>query len=181
MTPGSTPVEELQTLLQPEIEKAFTRIYEEYHAFIYFVAYKMLQNSEDAKDAVQAVFMTVWKNDKIREVESWGPYLRKVCESICRRQLDKRSARKSAGKNFEKIAPDHQDEHFSESFQMRDHFIAAYNGLTARQRHLVSLLYFQNCSYSQAAHRMGLNVNTIKSYRRNVLQVLRNKLIRLIT
>lgn len=50
----------LERLVQAADKAAFTEIYERYWSVMYMHALKMLQEEEDARDAVQDLFVTLW-------------------------------------------------------------------------------------------------------------------------
>jgi len=161
-------------------EKLFIWIYERFYDRIFLVAYNILQNKDDAKDVVQNVFTRLWNNKRYKEITRVESYLKKACKRACLDFIEKHNNRTSWNGEFGKLAPEYEDEAFSSSFDMRDHFVAAYEQLTRQQREVLELLFLRNCSYQEAADIMGITKNTLKAYRRSVINILRNKFTSLI-
>lgn len=79
-------------------EKGFEEIVYEYTDYVYNLAYRLLGNREDAKDAVQETFLKLHKNlkqyDKNREFKNW------ICTIALNTSRDIYRARKRRGENF---------------------------------------------------------------------------------
>ena len=51
------------TIEDPQKKEVFAELYERFEAFMYQVAFSVLQSSSDAEDAVHQVFLKLLKND----------------------------------------------------------------------------------------------------------------------
>lgn len=60
---GPDQVEITKKLIEGD-EKAFRDVYDYYHEYLYFVAYKFLKSKSLAQDAVQDIFLKLWTNRK---------------------------------------------------------------------------------------------------------------------
>lgn len=67
--------EQLVMLLGQGNEPAFTEIYNRYWKSLYYSAYNILQLKEAAQDAVQEVFVSLWKRRNEVQIESLKAYL----------------------------------------------------------------------------------------------------------
>lgn len=76
MQPLSTYCDEqLLRLLRENDESAFTEIYHRYWKVLYNSAHHILQVKDAAQDAVQEVFISLWKRRELVHIESLKPYL----------------------------------------------------------------------------------------------------------
>lgn len=67
--------EQLVVLMQQDNESAFTEIYNRYWKTLYVSAHNILQLRTAAQDAVQEVFISLWKRRNSVEIESLKSYL----------------------------------------------------------------------------------------------------------
>jgi RNA polymerase sigma-70 factor (ECF subfamily) len=67
--------EQLLTLLYESDEQAFAEIYNRYWKALYISANNILQLKEAAQDAVQEVFISLWKRRGHVQIEALQPYL----------------------------------------------------------------------------------------------------------
>jgi len=66
---------ELLRMLSQHDELAFAEIYNRYWKHLYFSAHNILQVKETAQDAVQEVFISLWKRRSDSQIEVLQPYL----------------------------------------------------------------------------------------------------------
>jgi RNA polymerase sigma factor (sigma-70 family) len=66
---------ELIYLLKKGDELSFTEIYNRYWDKLYFIAYKLLRDTNTAEEIVQEVFLTLWKKRESLSIKSISPYL----------------------------------------------------------------------------------------------------------
>jgi RNA polymerase sigma-70 factor (family 1) len=67
--------EQLLTLLSESDEQAFAEIYNRYWKALYISANNILQGKEAAQDAVQEVFISLWKRRRDVQIATLQPYL----------------------------------------------------------------------------------------------------------
>jgi RNA polymerase sigma-70 factor (ECF subfamily) len=67
--------DELTSLLQSGNEGAFTEIYNRYWDKLYYIAYKLLKDTNSAEEIVQEVFLTLWKKRTTLIIQSLPQYL----------------------------------------------------------------------------------------------------------
>jgi RNA polymerase sigma-70 factor (family 1) len=65
----------LTTLLKNGDATAFTEIYNCYWDKLYYIAYKLLKDTDAAEEVVQDVFLNLWKNKEGLEIQSLAGYL----------------------------------------------------------------------------------------------------------
>jgi RNA polymerase sigma factor (sigma-70 family) len=67
--------EELTLLLQAGNESAFTKIYNTYWKKLYYIAYRLLKDTDAAEEIVQEVFLTLWKKKETLNIQYLNHYL----------------------------------------------------------------------------------------------------------
>jgi RNA polymerase sigma factor (sigma-70 family) len=67
--------DELTSLLQNGNEDAFTEIYNRYWDKLYYIAHKLLKDTNAAEEIVQEVFLTLWKKKNTLVIQSLPNYL----------------------------------------------------------------------------------------------------------
>lgn len=67
--------DELAILLKNGDSNAFTEIYNRYWDKLYFIAYKLLKDTDAAEEIVQDVFLILWKNNNTLNIQSLAGYL----------------------------------------------------------------------------------------------------------
>jgi len=73
-------------------EKAFTELIQRYEKRIYNLAFRMLQNSEDAADALQETFLRAFRHlKKFKEKSSFYTWLYRIALNVSLRKLRKRT------------------------------------------------------------------------------------------
>jgi len=121
----------------------------------------MLQNHEDAEDALQEVYMKLWNNNVIIEdLKSPEAYAMKVMKNFC---LDKLKSRKN--KHMVEIK-EHEIEKenitpFSKvSFEsLKDLMLKLFSTLPEQQRMIIHMRDIEHYSYHEIEEVTGMNVN----------------------
>lgn len=145
-----------------------------YGGLVWSLSRRMLRNSDDAEDAVQEIFVDVWKNagkfDELRSSETT------FIAMIARRRLIDRirstSRRISADALDEVMAEpvDRADRTMQTSLEATD-AVKALNSLRPEQQEVLRLSIVQGLSHQEIADRIGIPLGTVKTHaRRGILQ-----------
>lgn len=145
-----------------------------YGGLVWSLSRRMLRNSDDAEDAVQEIFLDVWKNaGKFDESQSSETTF---IAMIARRRLIDRirfvSRRISADALDEVMAEpvDRSDKTMQTSLEAND-AVKALNQLRPEQREVLQLSIVQGLSHQEIADRTGMPLGTVKTHaRRGILQ-----------
>ncbi len=145
-----------------------------YGGLVWSLARRMLRNSDDAEDAVQDIFLDVWKNaGKFDESQSSETTF---IAMIARRRLIDRirfiSRRISADSLDEVMAEpvDRADKQMQTSLEATD-AVKAMNTLRPEQQQVLQLSIVQGLSHQEIADRTGMPLGTVKTHaRRGILQ-----------
>ena len=81
--------DELTLLLHAGDEAAFTQIYNRYWDKLYYIAYRLLKETNAAEEIVQDVFLALWKNKESLTIHSIDHYLAAMTRYAVYRFLSK--------------------------------------------------------------------------------------------
>lgn len=154
----------------------FRTLVNRHHRLIYAISMRILGNAAEAEDAVQEVYVRLWKHiDKIEEPEAQA-WLSRVTKNYC---IDKLRARKPNDNidDVEEIESEHsQPQHKTEQAQVSQWLYEAINKLKEPYKSLITMLELQQRSVREAAHATQLNENQVKVYSYRARQQLRDLL-----
>lgn len=142
---------------------------ERYTMLLFGVCMKYLKNEEDAKDAVQQVFLkavTELKKYKVEYVKSW---LYMIAKNHCLMKLRDKNDRFKAELTENIEAPD--DRILLSDIKNKDllleHIESSLNELPADQKTCVTLFYLNKRSYKEIVETTGYTEMQVKSYIQN--------------
>lgn len=147
-------------------EKAFRDVYDLYHKYLYFVAYKFLKSESLAQDAVQDIFLKLWANrKKLKPGHSCKAFLH-VCLKNHLINLY-RSRNREMQEQMELSYKTHQSISSStyEDVVYADYEKILEEGigrLSARKREIFKLSAFKGLSREEIADRLGISKGTVK-------------------
>lgn len=158
-------------------------LFERYTLLLYGVCMKYLKNEEEAKDAVQQVFLKAITELHRYEVHYFKSWLYMVAKNQCLMKLRT---------GHENISKEIKDEHLIDESdpstkyqQLEDERkLALLNSslteLNPEQKQCVTLFYLEKRSYQEIASETGYSVSQVKSYiqngKRNLKHLLEKKL-----
>jgi RNA polymerase sigma-70 factor (ECF subfamily) len=146
-----------------------------YGGLVWSIARKMLRNSDDAEDAVQEIFLDVWKNaERFDETKSSETTF---IAMIARRRLIDRIRFSTR-----RISADSLDDVLLEPFTRADKDMQmnleaqqaaeAMRNLRPEQQQVLRLSIVQGMSHQEIAEATGMPLGTVKTHaRRGLLQV----------
>lgn len=146
-----------------------------YGGLVWSIARKMLRNSDEAEDAVQEIFVDLWKNAG-RFDETKSSEVTFVAMIARRRLIDRirHSARRISAESLDDVLlepftrSDRQIQISAEARQAAE----AMRTLRPEQQQVLRLSIIQGMSHQEIADAMGLPLGTVKTHaRRGILQV----------
>lgn len=75
-------------------EDALTETEKKYGRYANYIAYNILNNSEDAKECVNSAYYNVWNSVPPKKPENFGTYIGKIVRNVALDMYDKLSAKK---------------------------------------------------------------------------------------
>lgn len=167
---------ELYQKVQEENKEALEMLYDRYEKLLFSFSYKMLKQKELAEEAVQDVFMKLWRKNGIYSEDkgkfsSWIlTVTRNACIDLIRKQ------QKNEVEILEKDLDYERTESIEETVtwnEEREVLKQAVSTLTEEQQDIVDMFYFKGYSQSDIAERKNLPLGTVKGRIRLALKHLK--------
>jgi RNA polymerase sigma-70 factor (ECF subfamily) len=166
--------------LQRRDPRAMAEIYDRYGRLAYSLILRVVQDTGVAEDLVQETFLRVWNRVQAFDAEkgALAPWLLAIARN---RAID---YLRSAGGRFRHAVELDETEHpslfadFEKQLLNADRLRRvqdAMQRLSANQRTVIELAYFEGLSQSEMAERMGQPLGTVKAWARAALKQLRDE------
>jgi RNA polymerase sigma-70 factor (ECF subfamily) len=154
---------------------------ERYTLLLLGVCMKYLKEENEAKDAVQQIFLKVLTEISKYKVDYFKSWLYIVAKNYCLMQLRNKQGKMTREINDVVVAqPEESKAELIENEQAYDLLEASINELSTEQKQCVILFYLKKNSYQQVSERTGYSLLQVKSYiqngKRNLKLILENKL-----
>jgi RNA polymerase sigma-70 factor, ECF subfamily len=172
---------ELFLALKARQHNALEVIYDRYVSLVYRLALKILDNSQEAEDLTQEIFLTLWRNPNYApERGSLGTFLSTVTRS---RAIDKLRSRSSKLRFLQRWSQIIINENSfltpfeNASLNQRSEYVReALARLSDKQRQVLQMAYYDGLSQSEIAARLNIPLGTVKTRSRQGLLNLRKNL-----
>ncbi len=154
---------------------AFEELIKNYEKIVYNIAYKMLNNSEDAKDISQEVFIKIYRNlSKFDGKSLFSTWVYRITMNTCIDELRKRKGKEvySMDEDIEKeessikkqfVDEKGTPEDFYISREKQQEIINSINMLKDEHKQIIILRDINGFEYTQIAQILGISLGTVKS------------------
>jgi RNA polymerase sigma-70 factor (ECF subfamily) len=168
--PRTAVVHDLVRLARLGDDAAFRRLVEMYMRAVYSVAYRLMGDHDDADDVAQETFVRAHQSlSRYDESYSFYTWLRTIATRLGLNELEKRRRRKThSGETFDTAAesvpaaaPDAADVLAGE--ELREALEQALGTLTEEYRAVLVLRTYEDLSYEEIAHTLGIPIGTVMS------------------
>jgi len=165
---------------QTDNEEAFAALFHKYKNLIYKTAYLMLGNAEDAEDALQEVFVHVYKSLSAYQPSkgAFTTWLYRITVNYC---LNRRRKRHLPVLSLDEVPSTLQigaSPAFEDQLADEKAIRQALGHLSAKLRPVVILRYYWELSYAEIAQILEVPIGTVKSRLDLALKALRKELER---
>ena len=144
-------------------------LFSRYTLLLLGVCLKYLKNEEDAKDAVQQIFLKAINELHKYKVEYFKSWVYMIAKNHCLMKL--RDKGKISSEINDRIAatPDETEEIslLIEKDKTLNHLSAALQKLNKEQQQCITLFYLEKKSYNEIADQTGFNMMHVKSHIQN--------------
>ncbi|MBR3406617.1 MAG: RNA polymerase sigma factor [Bacteroidales bacterium] len=141
-------------------EQAFHNVWIPLKGRFYRIAYYILENEADAKDAVQELYLKLWNlRDHLEMVQNPSAYGTMLLRNLCIDRI--RKARPSEPPD-ETVALEPPADDALETREELKHVREAIGRLPETQRKLLSLRVMEGLTYEEIAHKTGLSPLNIR-------------------
>jgi RNA polymerase sigma-70 factor (ECF subfamily) len=168
--------------LQARDAGAMRELYDRYGRLVYSLILRMVRNSAAAEDLVQETFLRIWNRMQAFDQErgALGPWVLTVARNRAIDYLRSADGKMSAAA----IELDHLEqpgkfcdfEDRALSLDRARRLKDAFEKLTAHQKTVVELAYYEGLSQTEMAERLQQPLGTVKTWVRSALKVLREQL-----
>ena len=162
---------------------ALAELYDRYSDLLYSLALRIVGGAADAEEALQDTWLQAWRNAPSYDVSrgAVGAWLVTIVRSRALDRLRSLGSRRraemaaavEAAATPPPPAPDPAASHASRS--LRKDVAQAMAALAPQQRAVVELAYFEGLSQSEVAERLQAPLGTVKSWTRQALLKLRDR------
>jgi len=158
-------------------------LYNRYGLIVYRLANKMLSNSQEAEDLTQEVFLSLQARPNYQQKRgSFYSYLMMLTRSQAIDRLRKKTSWWKRWQNMGKMTELAHEISFSlplekvSTDERAKRVNEALEQLSAKQRQVLELAYYEGLSHTQIAQRLNLPLGTVKTHCRRGLLKLRETL-----
>jgi len=158
---------EITLRLQNGDLRALELLYQKFHTELFFYALKLTTNRELAEDAVQDTFVDIWNHrSQMGQVRSLQFYLIRSVRHRCLKLLKSNYRFKvlDAANEFDiRIEPE-ELRLTDYSVEVKAKVASALKSLSARQREIVYLKFYENLEYQEIADLLALNYQSVVNH-----------------
>ena len=172
---------ELLHRLQKRDPQALGELYDRYGRLVYSLILRIVRDGATAEDLVQETFLRVWNRVQGFDAErgAIAPWLLAIARNRAIDYLRSVAGRERNALEFEET--DHPSlyvnmEHEILTSDKARVIKVALEKLSANQRQVIELAYFEGLSQTEMAERMGQPLGTVKTWVRTALKNLRDEL-----
>ena len=171
--------EELIRRVQDGDEAAFAQLAARHSSRIWQLVVFYSRQTRDAEEIFQDIWVAVWENiGGLREVSSFGAWLRKIAWTTCRRYYAAKShARGEILQSAEKLAETIDRDMLARfgEMELRTAVTEAVHQLPERVRAVAVLYYLELWTVAEIAEELGLAVGTVKTRLSQIRGLLRKE------
>jgi RNA polymerase sigma factor (sigma-70 family) len=151
--------------------KAQFRLYEQYSKAMYNLAYRILNNREDAEDILQEAFVECFRNlDSFRFESTFGAWLKKILVNKCFNHLKKKKIDLTL---YDTLPPVIYEEEIEVTYDTGKIF-KGIELLPPGYRIILTLYLLEGYDHSEISQILGISESTSKSQYSRAKEKLRN-------
>lgn len=155
-------------------KQEFEHLFKENYPHMYRMAFSMVENADDAKDAVNQVFAQIWKGKPQVARESVRGYLLAATCNQCLHLLRSRQLQRQMENELRQdMAVSESDEH-KELLQQLQQVIE--DNLTEQDRRVLSLHYEEEMTNNETAKVLGISASAVNKHITRSLAKIRKNL-----
>ena len=155
-------------------KKEFEHLFKDNYPHMYRMAFSMLENADDAKDAVHQVFTKIWRGKPQVAEESVRGYLLAATRNQCLHLLRSRQLQRQMEHELQQDMAVSDSEECKELLQQLQQVIE--DNLTEQDRRVLSLHYEEDMTYSETAKVLGISTSAVNKHITRSLAKIRKNL-----
>ena len=151
--------------------KTFEQVYKSNYRQMYRFAYSLLEDAEDARDAVSQVFTQMWHHQPQLTSATVTGYLMTAVRNHSLNILRTRRRNADIAQELKVQQTEHEQ---PEHRELMDELAAAIDAyLTPQDKRILSLHYDQEMTYAETAHALGISSSSVNKHITHSLSKLR--------
>ena len=143
-------------------KQRFERLFKDCYPHMYRMAFSMVEDADDAKDAVNQVFTQMWKGKPDVSEESVRGYLLAATRNQCLHLLRQRQLQQQMEKELRKTAEKSSNEEREELLCELQQVIN--DNLTEQDRRVLQLHYEEEMTYQETATVLGISTSAVNKH-----------------
>ena len=166
---------ELLDLFKSNPEKGMEAIFREYYAYVSTIVYRILDDSGNAEDSAQEVFLTIWKKrDTFNITSSLKAYLGRAARNKSLNYIRDNRVKIDGSEEMPQL-PDFSSrpQKDMEGVELRKRVSQLIDMLPERCRYVFVLSRFENLTYKEIAAQMGIAEKTVENQISKALKFLK--------
>ena len=163
-------------------ERALEQLYDRYSRIVYSLILRITRQPAASQEIVQEVFLQLWRNAHTYQPSRGGlqPWLLTLARyralDFVRGSTEKQRQREDSVEEFSLEGSIPNPEQWLDQERRATQVRALMNSLPEAQRRAIELAYFEGMTHSEIAGAMKEPLGTVKTWIRNALGQLRQKL-----
>ena len=143
-------------------KETFEHLFKDNYPHMYRMAFSVVENAEDAKDAVHQVFAQVWRNKpQIAEASIRG-YLLAATRNQCLHILRNKQLQRRLKEELQRETAEQRDEERENLLQQLQQVINS--NLTEQDRKVLKLHYEDEMTYEETASALGISSSAVNKH-----------------
>jgi RNA polymerase sigma-70 factor (ECF subfamily) len=154
--------------------REFEHLFKDNYPHMYRMAFAMVENADDAKDAVHQVFTHIWRGKPQVARESIRGYLLAATRNQCLHLLRTRQLQRQMEDELRQDMALSESEERQELLQQLQQVIE--DNLTEQDRRVLRLHYEEDMTYSETAKVLGISASAVNKHITRSLAKIRKNL-----
>ena len=143
-------------------KQRFERLFKDSYPQMYRMAFSMVEDADDAKDAVSQVFTQMWKGRPNVSEESLSGYLLAATRNQCLHLLRQRQLQQQMEEELRQTAEKSSNEEREELLRELQQVIN--DNLTEQDRRVLQLHYEEEMTYQETATVLGISSSAVNKH-----------------
>ena len=143
-------------------KQAFERLFKDSYPHMYRLAFSLVENAEDAKDAVHQVFAQMWRGKPQISEDSIRGYLLAATRNQCLHLLRQRQLQRKMEDELKRDVQESRDEEREELLQALQQVVE--NNLTEQDKRVLQLHYDEEMTYQETASVLGISTSAVNKH-----------------
>ena len=143
-------------------KQRFERLFKDSYPLMYRMAFSMVENADDAKDAVNQVFTQIWKGKPKVSDDSVRGYLLAATRNQCLHLLRQRWLKRQLEAELQRDEAEREHEEREELLRELQHIID--NNLTEQDKRVLQLHYDEEMTYAETASVLGISTAAVNKH-----------------